>query len=198
MLTAQDHPSARCGERWAVDDEGHETPAASPPVTSVAPDKPASNAFTSIVESIRQRRPESMEQLYVTFGKGIRCMFARQLGPHEADDGVQQTMMDAITAIQRNGLEHPERLAGFISTIARRRVAAGIRARIRERSTECSMDVYAIAAPDGAAPRAEHTFFGRQVRTIAGHVLASMKPKQREVLVRFYVTTKPNRPSAVH
>jgi len=139
----------------------------------------------SLVERIRTRDAGAMEELYSLFESGLRQYFVRQVGPQEAEDHIHEVFLSVIQAIRREQLREPERLMGFIRTIAHRRVAAHIHTAVHARRNNTSIDT-GIPISD-AAPTPEQTATSREKIALMASTLRGMSPRDREILTRFYL-----------
>src|SRR5207253_3561187 len=87
---------------------------------------PAFPSWSGLVERVRAAEPAAMEELYQIFAKGIRFYLWRQLGTQDLDDRVHDIFLIITQSIQRGELRDPDRLMGYVRTVARRQVAAQI------------------------------------------------------------------------
>jgi RNA polymerase sigma factor (sigma-70 family) len=127
-----------------------------------------------------------MEQLYRLFNRGIRYFLARRLGTQDLEDRLHDTFLSVVRAIQRGDLREPERLMGFVRTIAQRQVAAYIDRAVRQRHDEADIEVAGVHIADrGENP--EQTFCQRERAALMKRVLLSLSARDREVLERFYL-----------
>ncbi|MCX6623075.1 MAG: sigma-70 family RNA polymerase sigma factor, partial [Acidobacteria bacterium] len=153
------------------------------------PTEEAANAnllqWTDLVERIRKGNDNGLEELYRIFSRGIRFYICRQLGPQELDDRVHDTFLIVVQAIQRGELREPERLMGFVRTIVRRQVAAQIDQTIHQRRDSVELDNGLRIADDGKDP--EQAAMIRERTELARQVLATISPRDREILTRFYL-----------
>jgi len=143
--------------------------------------------WTPLVEAIRRKDAGSMERLYRDFQQGLRYLICRQLGAEEVEDGVQFCLTEVISAIQRGGLDDPERLPGLVTVIAKRYIAHCIGARVKSRRTESTVDDVGQHQLVGKSASPESIASLNQTRQIVRKVLVGMKAGQRAVLTRFYV-----------
>jgi RNA polymerase sigma factor (sigma-70 family) len=143
-----------------------------------------------VVEKIRAGDPEGSEELYRLVSRGLRFYLFRHLGPQDADDVLHSVLLITIQSIRRGGLRDPERVMGFMTTVARRQVAAHIHQAVKTRKESLDFDV-GLAVPDGAK-NPEQQMAERQQVDLMRKVLEELSPKDREVLYRFYVLEEPH------
>jgi len=151
---------------------------------------PATNyPWADLVEKIRQNDPIGMEELYRVFSRGVRFYLCRQLGPQDLDDRIHDTFLIVAQAIQRGDLREPDRLMGYVRTIVRRQVAAQIEDNVLSRRQQFDLD-WGLAVHDvGSNP--EQTAIRVENQEIAMRVLKSIAPRDREILIRFYLWEQP-------
>ncbi len=141
--------------------------------------------WAAIVERIRAGDEQGMEELYSIFVKGIRFYLCRQLGPQELDDKVHDTFLIVVQAIRRGDLREPERLMGFVRTVARRQVAAHIDRMVQQRNEQVELDSGPPLADE--APSPEEQAIAREKVEIAKDILRGVSSRDREILTRFYL-----------
>jgi len=141
--------------------------------------------WSDLVRRIRAGEDSGMEELYALFSKGVRFFLCRQLGPQEMDDKVHDTFLIVVQAIRRGGLREPERLMGFVRTVARRQVAAAIDRAAHRRREMTELDA-GLPVSDGK-PDPEDCAASRQRIEIMKEALRNISTRDREILVRFYL-----------
>lgn len=141
--------------------------------------------WAELVDRIKLNDPRALEELYRVFSRGVRFYLCRQLGPQDLDDRVHDTFLTVAQAIQRGELREPERLMGYVRTIVRRQVAAQIEENVYSRRHEIDFD-WGLAVRD-AGSNPEQTAIQSQNEDIARRVLKSIAPRDREILIRFYL-----------
>jgi RNA polymerase sigma-70 factor, ECF subfamily len=156
---------------------------------SGAPDAASQPAWAELVLKIRQNDAEGLEELYRVFSRGVRFYLCRQLGPQDLDDRVHDTFLIVAQAIQRGDLREPERLMGYVRTIVRRQVAAQIEDNVHSRRRQTDLDWGLAVHDSGSNP--EQTAIHQQNQEIAVKVLKSIAPRDREILIRFYLKEQP-------
>jgi RNA polymerase sigma-70 factor, ECF subfamily len=148
----------------------------------------SSPLWTELVDKIRQNDATGMEELYRVFSRGVRYYFCRHLGSQDLDDKVHDTFLVVAQAIQRGGLREPERLMGYVRTVVRRRVAAQIEDNVHRRAHH-DLD-WGLAVHD-ADSNPEERAMQEETQEIALKVLKGMAPRNREILIRFYLQEQP-------
>lgn len=168
-----------------------QTQTASIPVDGATPAPVEKNATilqidcAAIVAQIQADEETGFEQLYRVFTRGLWYYLSRQLGPDDADDRVHDILIVVIQAIRKGDLREPERLMGFVRTVAHRHVAAQIECRVQKRQKEVELDGD-IAVPT-VRPNPEQELIVREKAEIMKNALSKMSPKNREILERFYL-----------
>lgn len=161
---------------------------------SDAPDSTAMHevpqpAWSPLVERIRAGDRAAMEELYGLFSKGIRFYLCRQLGPQDLDDRVHDVFLTITQAIQSGELREPERLMGYVRTVVRRQVAARIDANVHARRRQASLDDGIVLRDHSPDP--ERLAIRGESIEVALRILNSIAKRDREVLVRFYLSEQP-------
>ena len=149
----------------------------------------AQPCWAGLVEKIRRNEPDGLEELYRVFSRGVRYYLCRQLGPQDLDDRVHDTFLVVAQAIQRGELRDPDRLMGYVRTIVRRQVAAQIEDNVINRRQQFDLD-WGLAVHDGAS-NPEEAAIQQENQQLAVRVLKSIAPRDREVLIRFYLWEQP-------
>jgi len=156
-----------------------------------ADDQPiaAQPCWADLVAKIRRNEPDGMEELYQVFSHGVKFYLCRQLGPQDLDDKVHDTFIIVAQAIQRGELREPDRLMGYVRTIVRRQVAAQIEDNVITRRHQYDLDWGLAVKDSGSNP--EQTAIRQENQQIAAKVLKSISPRDREILIRFYLWEQP-------
>jgi RNA polymerase sigma-70 factor, ECF subfamily len=141
--------------------------------------------WTELVDKIIENDPDGLEELYLVFSRGVRFYLCRQLGPQDLDDRVHDTFLVVAQAIQRGELREPDRLMGYVRTIVRRQVAAQIEDNVLSRRQQFDLDWGLAVRDTGSNP--EQAAIRQENHQIAARVLRSIAPRDREILIRFYL-----------
>ena len=141
--------------------------------------------WAQLVENIRSGDANAMQELYQVFGKGIRIYLCRQLGLQDVDDKVHDTFLIVVQAIQNGDLREPERLMGFVRTIARRLVAGHIDQMVHRRRDNVPVESGVAIADNSTTP--EQDVINREKVDIMLDVLRQMSGRDRDILTRFYI-----------
>jgi RNA polymerase sigma-70 factor, ECF subfamily len=142
-----------------------------------------------LVAQIQTGEQAALEQLYKVFRTGVRYYLCRQLGLQELEDRVHDTFLIIVKAIQRGDLREPERLMGFVRTVAHRQVAAYIGKAIESRRDETDLKDGVTVADRTQNP--EQQAIVRQRAELMQSSLSALSEKDREILVRFYLEEQP-------
>ena len=141
--------------------------------------------WTLLVDGIRASDPGAMEELYAFFEKGIRYFLQRQLGPQELEDKIHDNFIIVVQAIRRGELREPERLMGFVRTIAQRHVAAHINEAVHVRRDKIQVDESTPLRDTSMTP--EDSALNKEKLDLMVKTLRSMPSRDRELLTRFYL-----------
>lgn len=141
--------------------------------------------WTELVAKIRAGDPAGMQELYQVFGRGVRIYLCRQLGSQEVDDKVHDTFLIVVQAIKNGDLREPDRLMGFVRTIARRLVAAHIDQLVHRRRDSVAVESGVAISDKATTP--EQSVIDREKVDLMLNVLREMSVRDRDVLTRFYL-----------
>jgi RNA polymerase sigma-70 factor (ECF subfamily) len=139
-----------------------------------------------LVERVMAGEDSAMEQLYRLFSRGIRYYLYRHLGPQDLEDKVHDTFLIVVNAIRRGDVREPERLMGFVRTVAQRQVAGCIERNVHDRKHEVDF-VMAGAVVADTQKNPEQEAMLEQKAELMKIILAQLSSRDREILVRFYL-----------
>jgi len=145
--------------------------------------------WPELVRRVRDGEASALEDLYEVFSRSIRFYLWRQIGPQDLTDRLHDIFLIVAESIRSGELREPERLMGYVRTVARRQVAGHIHTRSEQRQRWRQLE-FAPVLPD-LRPSPENRVIRRQHREIAWRVLGGMRQREREVLVRFYFDEQP-------
>lgn len=146
---------------------------------------PKAERWSPLVGRIRANDRSAEEELYSLFQKGIRLYFLRVLGPWDIDDRIHDTFLLTIQALRKGDLREPEKLVGFVRTIARRQIARSIRRAVSMRAKqETGIPISTIS--DRSRNPEQLAIFRQQVK-LANQFVWELCARDREILVRFYI-----------
>jgi RNA polymerase sigma-70 factor, ECF subfamily len=138
-----------------------------------------------IVALIRQGDPTGEELLYSVLSKGMRYLAVRQLGPDDGLECFHDTFIKLVAKIKEGALNSPDALFGYARTILKREIADRFEER-RRFGDSADFEAVALTRPDPSlTPDQVYEAAGR-IKTMKQAML-SLRPKEREVLVRFYL-----------
>ena len=146
---------------------------------------PAFRHWAELATRVQQGEASAMAELYRLFLQSVRQAFSRQLGSQDLDDVLHDSFLIVVQSIRRGELREPERLLGFVWTVARRRVAAHIETVVQQRCLQSPADPCAPLVAAGYNPEQEMIL--RQREEIAHTTLDTIGERDRQILVRFYL-----------
>lgn len=160
----------------------HFPPRPEDPAMSLGETSPA-----DLVQRIRSGDPRAEEELIVRFGEGLTFLLRRWTRGHsDAEDLYQETFRLALEKIRRGEVRDPERLAGFLRSLARNlsieHYRKATRRGAREEEIESASDVTNSETGQlGQLLRKEKVGL---VRRLLGELGSE---RDRQVLFRFYI-----------
>src|SRR5215218_100121 len=159
------------------------------------PPRPEAPAMTGIGEispadlvlRIRKGDPRAEEELIARFGEGLTFLLRRWTRGHsDAEDLYQETFRLGLEKVRRGEVRDPERLAGFLRSLARNLSIEHYRKAARRGSREEEIETAAdVSNPDtgqlGQLLRKEKVNLVRQLLDELG------SERDRQILFRFYI-----------
>ena len=145
--------------------------------------------WTAIVDRILNDDETAERELCDNLSRGLRLLVARRLDEcPEVDDVVNDVLATTVNNIRRGMLTEPTRLAGYVQSIAKHKVAHCICERVRSRTSDVSIEDVVVVDrrenPEESAISAERF-------QIVRATLNSLSSRAREILTRFYVDEQP-------
>jgi RNA polymerase sigma-70 factor (ECF subfamily) len=138
-----------------------------------------------LVDRIRASQTDGMEELYQLFSTGLRFFLWRQTGPQDLEDRLHDVFILIVQAIRRGEIREPERLMGFVRTVARRQVSAHIKGAVHARVIEIPVEFERGFVHAGDTPEQAAIF--RERENLIKKVLSELSDRDREILTRFYI-----------
>jgi RNA polymerase sigma-70 factor, ECF subfamily len=144
---------------------------------------PSTSRLADLVDRIRRGHPTGLEELY-GMAKNFSFFLLRQLGHDDLQDKVHDVFVTTAQAIVAGKLRDPERLVPFVTTVTRFYTYGQIDRRTRWRKMEGSLEH--VNVPD-ARINLEQTAYRKQKAQIVWEILGVLKPRDSELLRRFYL-----------
>ena len=144
---------------------------------------PQNSRLADLVDRIRHGHPTGFEELYA-MAKNFSFFLLRQLGHDDLQDKVHDVFVTTAQAIVAGKLRDPERLVPFVTTVTRFYTYGQIDRRSRWRKMEGSLDHVNVA---DSRINLEQTAYRKQKAQIVGEILEVLKPRDSELLRRFYL-----------
>jgi RNA polymerase sigma factor (sigma-70 family) len=143
--------------------------------------------LASLLPLVRNNDNAAAEELCDLLTRGITLLIKRRAGAQDVDDQVQEVLLQVLIAVKADRVRCPEAVAAYARGIAVRKGAAHIGARIQERSRTAgnAEDFDLPESRENACP--ERTYFNNERVEVARRALSYLRPREREVLRRFYV-----------
>lgn len=141
--------------------------------------------MAELVEKVRQSDSAAMELLYGTLIRGVRHMLRRQLPEHAVDDRTHNVFVITVNAIREGQIREPERLPGFVRTVALRQAAEVVR-RLEHKRKQVPIDVSPPLADESAGP--EGRLLEQERWRHLAAALRALSDRDRELLTRYYLS----------
>lgn len=139
----------------------------------------------SIISLIQAGDSRGEEMLYAVFTKGLRYLAIRKLGYEQADECVHDTFIALTQKIKEGVLREPAALLKYARVILERKIGLIYDER-RRWQQDVDFDVIATTRPD-KAPSPYQDLESAMKTRIMKQGLACLQPREREILVRFYM-----------
>ncbi len=142
----------------------------------------AANLVTRVRDGDRAAETEMVER----YSRGLRFLLRRKTRDTTlSEDFLQETWAIALVKIRDNGLDNPERLAGYLCGIANN-LALGERRRVNRQRTSVNSEIVALI-PDESSNPFRHVSRAEVCKQVRGLLENLTKERDREILERFYV-----------
>ena len=140
----------------------------------------------ALVERIRAGERSAEQELVERYSRGISLVIRQLVSDHDTvEDIYQETFRLVLEKIRAGEVREPERLSGFISSIARNLVIEQFRRVSRRRAREEPEADQPIASP---APSQLDGLLREEKNSLVRRVLASLpSDRDRKILYRFYL-----------
>jgi len=125
----------------------------------------------------------SIDQLHKCFYSGLLLFYSRRGYAQDAADLAMNAVIAAARSISRGEIKDPNKLPGYVRSVAVRCLAATIEGSVRARQRECEVTPNLAAS----AQTPEELAIQRQRAKIVTKVLGAIPRQEREILTRFYI-----------
>ena len=139
----------------------------------------------TIIGLIKTGDSRGEEMLYAVFTGGLRYLAMRKVGHEQADECVHDTFIIMVKRIKEDALREPAALLKYARTILERMIIDIHQERIKWRS-DIDFDYLATTHSDDA-PTPDQAYESSSRIGIMKRALEHLRPKEREILVRFYI-----------
>jgi RNA polymerase sigma-70 factor, ECF subfamily len=143
------------------------------------------SSWAQLVVQIQNGNTNSVEYLYRAVEESSRSRLRRRVDRELVDDKLHDVLVSVLEAIYSNELRDPSRLMGFVSTVARRRIANHIRTQIDSRRRVVKLELSECPALDRDSPEASALDHDR--KKLIARFFRKISARDREILVRFYL-----------
>jgi len=139
-----------------------------------------------LVRRILDGDKSAEDELVERYANGVRMVICQSASSGSIDDIYQETFCLVLQKIRRGEVREPERLSGFIVSVARNLMIDHFRRTSRQQAREDPVDTTPLYSPE---PSQLDRLLQEQRKLLARRVLAAMpSERDRTVLFRFYIT----------
>jgi RNA polymerase sigma-70 factor (ECF subfamily) len=153
-------------------------------------DKEARVDAIELAQAIAARLPNAEARLVEQYRSAVQYILQREVRDrHLVDDLVQETFRITLERLRGRGIEHPERLAGFMVGIVRRLLKAHRRRarRVRNDSEEVIAQLF-----DPAPTPCDEAIRADEARLVQAAIRSLSVGRDRELLTRRYLLEEDN------
>lgn len=144
------------------------------------------SAAIALVRRTREGDPHAAAEIVEKYSRGLRFLLRRKTHDHQlVEDYLQETWAVALSKIRRDGLEEPDRLAGYLCGIANNVARSDARRVNRQRTTVDSEIVDLI--PDETSNPFRQLSRAEVAGQVRGLLAELSQQRDREILHSFYV-----------
>ena len=142
--------------------------------------------LAEIVRRIMAGDPAAEEELVSRYSQGISVIISRIVGSRSATEDVsQETFKIVLEKTRRGDVRQPERLSGFICSVARNAAIDYVR---RARKTGSLEEVRNAGHIPDPAPTQLDEILNREKTLIVRRIISELKIKRdRDVLLRYFI-----------
>ena len=142
----------------------------------------AANLVNRVQNGDRAAETEMIER----YSRGLRFLLRRKTRDTTlTEDFLQETWAIALVKIRENGLDNPNRLAGYLCGIANN-LALGENRRVNRQRTSVNSEIVALI-PDESSNPFRYVSRAEVCKQVRGLLENLTKERDREILERFYV-----------
>jgi len=158
-------------------------------IDSASNDQAKSDSHARIVASVQRGESSGYEELYETTVRCVRGYYLSQLGSQDFGDHAHDVYLNVLDSVKRGLISDPQRLAGYIKTIAFRGRAEVIKQLITARHHEVENTDFGMHGVLCSAEQtvAEKNIYDQQKKDISIRLLCTMPLRERDILTRFYL-----------
>src|SRR5687768_1003012 len=145
---------------------------------------------SDLVRRIRSGDPRAEEELIARFGDGLTFLLRRWTRGHsDAEDLYQETFRLALEKVRRGEVRDPERLAGFLRSLARNLSIEHYRKATRRGSREEEIDTAAeVTNSDSGDTGQLGQLLRKEKVSLVRRLLGELgSERDRQILFRFYI-----------
>jgi RNA polymerase sigma-70 factor, ECF subfamily len=138
-----------------------------------------------LVRRILAGEKSAENELVERYANGVRIVIRQSAPDADAEDIYQETFCLVLQKVRRGEVREPERLSGFIVSLARNLMIDHFRRTAKQQAREAPAETALLYSPE---PSQLDRLLHEQRKVLARRVLAAMpSERDRTVLSRFYI-----------
>ena len=142
--------------------------------------------LSELVKRIIAGDPTAEEELVLRYNQGVAILIDQIVRSRSATEDVSQdTFKIVLTKIRRGDLREPERLSGFVCSVARNAAIDYIRRTKHLKNQEAIGDAEQI--PDPAPSQLDEVLRQERVKVVRQLINELKQKRDRDLLLRYYV-----------
>lgn len=168
---------------------GDETENVTTDVAAGSPEADSGIAAAELVHRIRSGDRSAEEELVERFSRGLRLMLRRLTpDPSVAEDVYQETFQLTVEKARRGEIHQPERLAGFLRSMARNLLIADRRKAARYTGLGDGEEAVDQLRPPEPEPQLLQVLRDEEAQHVRALLAGLRHDRDRELLLRFYLS----------
>jgi len=146
----------------------------------------AVSQYVEIVDGVRLGDERAIADLHALLVRSAKPYIQQRLGPQDAEDRLRDSFILVLRAIRDGKINQADHLIGYIFTVVRRQITRCAVLTAHRRNQQVTVDENAQYVNAQVLDVEGNLMRNEQCRNLR-NLLARLRPKDREVLTRFYL-----------